>query len=474
MAKTTGTRTAGSGKSADKRQDVYDVMKLLQAGGIMEQVSRKWLLSGATLDPKASKDSTVSSGLLMTDILMNGGMKPGGWYTMFGKEGSSKSTHMLTMCVNLVYSNVPLIAFYDSEQSNSPAYIESIASTLHKDAGGDAQKVFGVRNPDTGVWEIEPRIYYWNEHLLESTWKSASAMLRRLPDKVFLDGSWWLAFDRTKETISRFKGKTDKKLSDRLGKLVVPSEDGGTMQALILVDSYTGMVPEGAAADDDDASLALAARKHGENVPKVKGLLKKKHAALVGVNQLRDKPATRFGSPEYEPGGNALQFFSDVRISHRPRNVPHSTSDNMEQEESVETEGQDYYRYVLMRTTKNKLGAPNLEAWQRIWIKDPLGEARGYCPVWDTFQYLANTGQVVAGRGRKLEVTLPKTPLPVKLDWLDFKALILHRGTKLKEKCKKLGLDSNPRIRQKCFEQIADGSGLEMYFKKLAKTGGKK
>ena len=343
---------------ANKKKDVYDVMGMLDASKIMEAVSKKWMLAGASLDREASRESTVSTGLLMTDMLLDGGIKPGGWYTFFGKEGSSKSTHMLTLCVNLAHSDVPLMSFYDPEQSNSPAYIESIADTMHKDAGMDQQRLFGVRNPNTGKWEIEPRIYYWNDHILERIWKSAAGMLRRLPDKVFVDGEWWLAFDRTKENISRFKGKGDKKLGDRLGKIVVPAVDGGNMQALILVDSYPGMVPEGVASDEEDGSLALSARKHGENVPKVKGLLKSKHSALVGVNQLREKPATRFGSPEYEPGGQALKYFSDVRVSHRPRSVPHATSMSLEEEDSVEMDGKDVYRYVLMRTTKNKLGIP--------------------------------------------------------------------------------------------------------------------
>ena len=455
----------GSGK------DVYGVMRLLQAGSLMEDVAKKWLLSDATLDPEVTRKSTVSTGLLMTDILLNGGIKPGGWYTMFGREGSSKSTHMLTMCVNLSYSDVPLIAFYDPEQSNSPSYIEAIASTQHKEKGGDPQTMFGVRNPTTGKWEVEPRIYYWNEHLLEPIWKSAASMLRRLPDKMHVDGEWWLAFDRKKADMSRLKGMTNRKLSERFGKLVVPSEDEGNMQALILVDSYPGMVPEGAASDEDDASLALSARKHGENVPKVKGLLKRKHAALVGVNQLRERPAVRFGSPEYEPCGTALKFFSDVRISHRPRNVPHSTSDSLEHEASVEHSGEDVYRYILMRTVKNKMGSPNLEAWQRIWIRDPLGEARGYCPVWDTYQYLVHTGQVAVGRGRKLEVSLPGISLP-KMDWLDFKALLLFRGGRLKEKCASLGIKENPRIRQRCFDQMSDGAGTSLYFETMGRTAG--
>ena len=473
MARKAAAKKPPVAKKLDEDRTVQDVKKLLQASSVMDEVGKKWLLSDATLDPEASRKSTVSTGLLMTDVLLNGGLKPGGWYTMFGKEGSSKSTHMLTMCVNLSYSEVPLISFYDPEQSNSPAYIESIANTLHKEKGGDSQKVFGVRNPNTGAWEIEPRIYYWNEHLLETIWKSAAAMLRRLPDKVFVDGEWWLAFDRKKEAISRLKGQTNKKLSDRLGKLVIPSKDEGNMQALILVDSYPGMVPEANAGDDEDASLSLSARKHAENVPKVKGLLRRKHAALVGVNQLRDKPMTRFGSPEYEPGGNALKFFSDVRVSHRPRNVPHSTSDNMEEEASVEMDGSDTYRYILMKTTKNKLGAPNLEAWQRIWIRDPNGDARGYCPVWDTFQYLKNTGQVVVGRGRKLTIALPGLSLPKNISWLDFKALVLFRGDKLRDKCKSMKIKENPIIRQRCFGQMADGTGLSLYFGHLAKTGGK-
>ena len=450
--------------------NVYEALALLDAENILEKVSKSFRLSGATMDVDARRESVVSTGLLVTDLLLNGGIHPGGWYTFFGPEQSAKSTNMLVTMVNLLYSDVPVVMFHDAEGSNSPDYVMNIADALNKSRGNDHQSMFGVRDPKKGTWVVAPRIRYYNEHILETVWGSVASVLRGLPDKIYDDGEWWLLYERTKENISRFKGGAhDKKMSERYNKLAVRSVDGGTPQALFLVDSYPSLVPSGDDDEEGDKSLSLDARLHAKHVKKIKGRLKSKHSAVVGVNQLRDNPgaAMRGGSTEYEPGGNALKFYSDVRVSHRPRGVPHASKySRYEEEDSVLGEGMDQYRYILMYTVKNKFGAGNIEAYQRIWTSDPMGRAMGVCPVWDTYEYLKRTGQVEGDR-RALQVKLPDLDLP-KVNWLKFKGLVLLKGGDLRDHCASLGLDENPKIRKRCFDQLASGDGLDLFFDHLS------
>lgn len=460
-------------KKTPEQASVYDVIKLLDVASHAGYVQKKFKLAGATTDVEARRSSAVSTGLLMTDVMLNGGIYPGGWYTFFGPEQSGKSTHMLGVMASLFYSNVPLVVYFDSEGSSSAEYIEAIAQTSNVNRDIDIKKVFGIRNPNRKnkkdpEWVIEPRIWYYPENSLESFYKSVSAILRRLPDKVNLDGEWWLLFDRTKENISRFKGQHDTKVGDQYGKLAVRAPDGAAMQALIIVDSYPALVTDSDDDDDGDNSLGVNARGHSKHINKVKGKLKRKHATVLGVNQLRD--AINIGNPygpkEYEPGGNALRYSSDCRISQRPRSVPHGSGQIEEEDTVLHRGGVDTYRYICMKAIKNKFGSAFLESWYRIWISDPKGQGHGFCPVYDTYRYLLATGQLSGSINKKLNIYIEGDQYEG-LTWLDFKCLILLQGQELKEFCKELNIKKNPLIRERCFDQIRSGRGIDMFYKVL-------
>ena len=60
-----------------------------------------------------------------------------------------------------------------------------------------------------------------------------------------------------------------------------------------------------------------------------------------------------------------------------------------------------------------------------------------------------------------------------KLDWYSFKGLILLKGKELKDWCADLGIATNPKLRERCFDQLASGEGMELYFQHV-KSGGSK
>src|SRR5690606_20896194 len=88
-----------------------------------------------------------------------------------------------------------------------------------------------------------------------------------------------------------------------------PEDDRGGLQALLSLDSYPAMLTEKQDTDDPSAAMAIQARMFSEQLRRVKGRMRSKRIAVLGVNQLRQKPAVMFGSPDYEPGGEALKFF---------------------------------------------------------------------------------------------------------------------------------------------------------------------
>ena len=473
-------------KAKTEPKGVKDVMQLLDASAIMDDVEEAFRLQGSRVDRDVRDSTRLSSGLLTLDLIYGGGYYPGGWYTNFGDEGSGKSTTTLHGLVSLLMEDVPMAAFMEPEGTSTEAYIQAIASHMMANLKGrplEMESVFG-RKDAKGKWVVKPRIRYYPENSLERIWKAAASMLRRLPDKVYDDGEWWLMFPRTKANISKLKGLTDAAMTRKNpGKLVVKSLDGGRPQAVILIDSFASMVAESEDSDDGDDSIALDARAHSRHSKKVKGKLRRKHAILLGVNQVSANINTRggYGPSETETGGKRLRFNSDVRLRMAKRK--HPKSDGYEEiEPSVDGSGSDQYRFIGVRTIKNKYGTPQIEEWLRLWEVDSKGECQGMDPVWDTWNYLRVTGQCKSTNSRGQEtsswakakhevVMVPEDPEAVEgemfslppMDWPAFKRLVLLRGRELKEHCAKLGIKTNPRLRERCFEQVKSGVGVRLF-----------
>lgn len=462
-----------------QKSSVAEVQSLIKATEIMEDTQKSFRLAGSSTDISVRRKTVISTGLLIPDVLMYGGIYPGSWYTLLGKESSAKSTMASTILASQIYSDVPLISYHDPEGSTSSDYIMNITETiLQKEI--DIDNVFGVRDKTKG-WVIEPRVWLYKDNVLENIWSSMAASMRRLPDKRYIDGKWWLLFERSKENISRFSkgsfdGVVNTKLGNEYGRICVESMDEGMAQALFIVDSYPAMITESEDTDEGDKALMVQARAHAEHGRKVQGYLNRKHCAMVGINQLRNTIDPY--QPEKEPGGNFLYHAADFKMKHTVRAVP-SEKGALKKKGALELEpsvfdknGSDSYRYLVMQSTKNKFNEPFTEAWMRIWSGDHEGAGRGFDPVWDTWEYLKSTGQVDGSlrRGFTIDKNLTGQQIP-KLSWMDFKSLILLRRQGLQEFCKKKKIKSNPRIRERCFRQIKSGKGIKMFFEHSKKSG---
>ena len=472
-------------KTKSREAQVREAMALIDASKIMNEVEEVFQLQGSMMDKEVRKSTLMSTGILTLDLLYGGGYFPGGWYTNFGDEQVGKSTVLYNGMTSILVEGVPLAAFMEPEGTSTEEYLQNIASLTVRFMGGgpiDMSTVFGKKDK-SGKYVIEPRVRYYPENVLQKIWKSLAAVIRRLPDKDFIEDEWWLLFPRTKTNISRFKGKADPKMSKKKKKIAIRSPDGGRAQAVLMVDSFASMTAETADTDDGDESMALDARGHSRHAKKVKGLLRRKHVLLLGVNHVSSNIKTRGGGPtEVEAGGRALRRYSDVRLRMGKRKHPKAEGYE-EVEKSVDGSGGDTYRFVGVKTIKNKYSTPNIEDFLRIWEQDANGDCQGIDPVWDTWNYLQLTGQcrsMMATRnqpttswtkGKHEVVMYPLDPeaaegemfsLPP-LKWEDFKKLILLRGAELKAHCAKFGIKSNPRLRQRCFEQVRDGLGVKLF-----------
>jgi recombination protein RecA len=94
----------------------------------------------------------------------------------------------------------------------------------------------------------------------------------------------------------------------------------------IVVDSVAALVPKAEIEGDmGDTHVGLHARLMSQALRKLTGTVSKSNCSLIFINQIRMKIGVMFGSPEVTTGGNALKFYSSVRIDiRRIQSIKHS------------------------------------------------------------------------------------------------------------------------------------------------------
>jgi len=88
---------------------------------------------------------------------------------------------------------------------------------------------------------------------------------------------------------------------------------------LIVVDSVAALTPKVEIDGDmDDMQVGLQARLMSKALRKITGIMHKMNTTVIFINQIRMKIGmTGYGSPETTTGGNALKFYSSVRLDIR-------------------------------------------------------------------------------------------------------------------------------------------------------------
>ena len=87
---------------------------------------------------------------------------------------------------------------------------------------------------------------------------------------------------------------------------------------IIVIDSVAALVPRGEIEGEmGDSMMGLQARLMSQALRKLTGAIHKSGCVCVFINQLRHKIGVMFGSPETTTGGNALKFYSSVRLDIR-------------------------------------------------------------------------------------------------------------------------------------------------------------
>jgi recombination protein RecA len=87
---------------------------------------------------------------------------------------------------------------------------------------------------------------------------------------------------------------------------------------LIIVDSVAALTPKAEIEGEmGDSQMGLQARLMSKALRKLTASINKAGCCCIFINQLRDKIGVMFGNPETTTGGNALKFYSSIRIDIR-------------------------------------------------------------------------------------------------------------------------------------------------------------
>ena len=87
---------------------------------------------------------------------------------------------------------------------------------------------------------------------------------------------------------------------------------------MVIVDSVAALTPKSELEGDmGDSSVGVQARLMSQAMRKLTGSIARSRCMVIFINQIRMKIGVMFGSPETTTGGNALKFYSSVRLDIR-------------------------------------------------------------------------------------------------------------------------------------------------------------
>ncbi|MGH7208620.1 MAG: recombinase RecA, partial [Nitrospiraceae bacterium] len=159
---------------------------------------------------------------------------------------------------------------------------------------------------------------------------------------------------------------------------------------IIVVDSVAALVPRAEIEGEmGDAHMGLQARLMSQALRKLTAAISKSQTTVVFINQIRMKLGVMFGNPETTTGGNALKFYSSVRLDIR-------------RIESIK-EGQEVTgSRVRVKVVKNKMAPPFKQAEFDIMFAEGISKAGELVDMGVEKRVLEKSGAWYSYKGERL------------------------------------------------------------------------
>ncbi len=212
---------------------------------------------------------------------------------------------------------------------------------------------------------------------------------------------------------------------------------------ILVVDSVAALTPKSEIEGDmGDRNVGLQARLMSQAMRKLTSTIARTNTTCIFINQLREKIGVMFGPSETTTGGNALKFYSSVRIDIRSRN-PIKDGDDV------------LGRRAYIKVVKNKVAPPFKRAEFDIMFGEGISLSGEILDLGVDFDIIKKSGswfsyngtKIAQGRDAAKRVIQDNPELAAELEELIMQALKSgQKVSKSKKGSKKVEADEEPEV----------------------------